>query len=75
MWQRLDHFLQTLLPIAEENGIKLVAHPDDPPLPEMRGTARLFYNTQEYEKLMTLSRSPSNGFEFCMGTDSGNARQ
>ena len=68
MWQRLDHFLQTLLPIAEENGIKLVAHPDDPPLPEMRGTARLFYNTQEYEKLMTLSRSPSNGFEFCMGT-------
>lgn len=68
MWQRLDHFLKTLLPIAEENGIKLVAHPDDPPLPEMRGTARLFYNTQEYEKLMTLSSSPSNGFEFCMGT-------
>lgn len=68
MWQRLDHFLQTLLPIAEENGIKLVAHPDDPPLREMRGTARLFYNTQEYEKLMMLSRSPSNGFEFCMGT-------
>ena len=68
MWQRLDHFLQTLLPIAEENGIKLVAHPDDPPLPEMRGTARLFYNTTEYAKLMELSKSPSNGFEFCMGT-------
>lgn len=68
MWQRLDYFLQTLLPIAEENGIKLVAHPDDPPLPEMRGTARLFYNTQEYEKLLKLSNNPSNGFEFCMGT-------
>lgn len=68
MWQRLDYFLQAMLPIAEENGVKLVAHPDDPPLPEMRGTARLFYNTQEYEKLMTLSSSPSNGFEFCMGT-------
>jgi mannonate dehydratase len=68
MWQRLDYFLQTLLPVAEENGVKLVAHPDDPPLPEMRGTARLFYTAQEYEKLMTLSNSPSNGFEFCMGT-------
>lgn len=68
MWERLDFFLKTLLPIAEENGVKLVAHPDDPPVPEMRNTARLFYNTDEYEKLLTLSNSPSNGFEFCMGT-------
>ena len=68
MWERLNYFLKTLLPIAEENGVKLVAHPDDPPLPEMRGTARLFYNTTEYEKLLTVSDSPSNGFEFCMGT-------
>ena len=68
MWQRLDHFLKTLLPVAEENGVRLVAHPDDPPVPEMRGTARLFYNTAEYEKLLSLSASPANGFEFCMGT-------
>lgn len=68
MWQRLDHFLKTLLPVAEENGVRLVAHPDDPPVPEMRGTARLFYNPAEYEKLLSLSASPANGFEFCMGT-------
>ncbi len=68
MWQRLDHFLSTMLPIAEENNVKLVAHPDDPPLPELRGTARLFYNPQEYEKLLTLHSSPANGFEFCLGT-------
>jgi mannonate dehydratase len=68
IWQRLDHFLKIMLPVAEESGVKLVAHPDDPPLPEMRGTARLFYNTDEYEKLLSLNSSPSNGFEFCMGT-------
>jgi mannonate dehydratase len=68
MWERLDFFLKALLPIAEENGVKLVAHPDDPPLPEMRNTARLFYNTDEYEKLLDLSDSPANGFEFCIGT-------
>ena len=68
MWERLDYFLKKMLPIAEENGVRLVAHPDDPPLPEMRGTARLFYNTSEYEKLLTLNNSPANGFEFCMGT-------
>lgn len=68
MWERLRWFLQELLPVAEENGVRLVAHPDDPPLPEMRNTARLFHNFTEYERLLSLSDSPSNGFEFCMGT-------
>jgi mannonate dehydratase len=68
MWQRLKYFLDQILPVAEEAGVKLVAHPDDPPLPNLRGTARLFYNTEEYERLLAIHSSPSNGFEFCMGT-------
>jgi mannonate dehydratase len=68
MWERLQWFLAELLPIAEECGVRLVAHPDDPPLPEMRGTARLFHNFEAYERLLAVSDSPANGFEFCMGT-------
>jgi mannonate dehydratase len=68
MWSRLQYFLDELLPVAEENNVKLVAHPDDPPLPSLRGTGRLFYTPSEYEKLLSLSDSPANGFEFCMGT-------
>lgn len=68
MWQRLSHFLDTLLPIAEENNVKLVAHPDDPPLPQLRNTARLFYSHEQYEKLLKVNESPANGFEFCLGT-------
>jgi mannonate dehydratase len=68
MWERLRWFLQEMLPVAEECGVRLVAHPDDPPLPEMRGTARLFHSFTEYERLLALSSSPANGFEFCMGT-------
>jgi len=67
IWQRLQWFLDEMLPVAEECGVRLVAHPDDPPLPEMRGTARLFYSHTEYERLLALSPSPANGFEFCMG--------
>ncbi len=68
MWQRLQYFLDRILPVAEENNVKLVAHPDDPPLPELRRTARLFYTHTEYEKLLQVNPSPANGFEFCMGT-------
>lgn len=68
MWERLSNFLNIMLPIAEENGVKLVAHPDDPPLPIMRQTARLFYTHERYERLLSISDSPSNGFEFCLGT-------
>lgn len=68
MWERLHWFLGEILPVAEECGVKMVAHPDDPPLPELRGTARLFHSFEEYEKLLSVSASPANGFEFCMGT-------
>ena len=68
MWERLNYFLNELLPVAEENNVKLTAHPDDPPLEKMRGVAKLFYSPQEYEKLIEVHDSPSNGFEFCMGT-------
>lgn len=68
MWERLRWFLGEILPVAEECGVKMVAHPDDPPLPELRGTARLFHSFEEYEKLLSVSASQANGFEFCMGT-------
>ena len=68
MWLRLKYFLDNILPVAEEAGVRLVAHPDDPPLATMRGTARLFYTPEEYEQLLTIHSSPANGFEFCLGT-------
>jgi mannonate dehydratase len=68
MWERLAFFLTEMMPVAEENNIKLIAHPDDPPLKSMRGIAKLFYTPAEYERLIDLYDSPSNGFEFCMGT-------
>jgi mannonate dehydratase len=68
IWQRLKYFLEVITPVAEENNVRLAAHPDDPPLPELRQTARLFYTPKEYEKLLDINKSQSNGFEFCMGT-------
>jgi mannonate dehydratase len=68
LWRRLDEFLGEVLPVAEEAGVKLAAHPDDPPMPIMRRQPRLVYQPQFYQKLLDLHRSPANQLEFCLGS-------
>lgn len=68
LWQRLKDFLDALLPAAEEAGVTLAAHPDDPPLPTIRAQPRLVYQPQLYQKLIALNPSPRNALEFCVGT-------
>lgn len=68
LWQRLQDFLEALLPVAEEAGVTLAAHPDDPPVPVLRGQPRLVYQPALYQRLLDLKPSPRNGLEFCVGT-------
>lgn len=68
LWQRLAYFLTELLPVAEEAGVKLAAHPDDPPVPTLRQTPRLVYQPEMYQRLLEIADSPSNCLEFCLGT-------
>jgi mannonate dehydratase len=68
MWSRLEYFLGELVPVAEEAGVRLAAHPDDPPLPTLRGVARLIHQPQHYQQLLDLAPSPANALEFCVGT-------
>ena len=68
LWQRLEGFLEAVIPVAEEAGVTLAAHPDDPPLPSIRGQPRLVYQPRLYQKLLDLKPSPCNALEFCVGT-------
>jgi mannonate dehydratase len=68
LWQRLAEFLDAALPVAERAGVKLAAHPDDPPLPTMRGQPRLVYQPQLFQRLLDLHPSQANTLEFCIGT-------
>jgi len=56
------------VPVAEEAGVVLAAHPDDPPLPTLRGQPRLVYQPQLYQRLLDRRPSPANALEFCIGT-------
>ena len=68
LWQRLKDFLDALVPVAEEAGVTLAAHPDDPPLPTIRQQPRLVYQPQLYQRLIDFKPSPRNALEFCVGT-------
>ncbi len=68
LWQRLEWFLKELVPVAEAAGVRLAAHPDDPPMETLRGTARLVNQPSKYERLTSIIDSPSNALEFCIGS-------
>lgn len=68
LWRRLGRFLDEVIPVAEEAGVKLAAHPDDPPLPTMRGQPRLVYQPALYQRLLNVHPSSANTLEFCLGS-------
>lgn len=68
LWSRLRRFLDEILPVAEKAGVRLALHPDDPPMPTIRGQPRLIYQPRHYQTVIELNPSPANQLEFCIGS-------
>ena len=68
LWQNLERLLSEIVPVAEKAGVLLAMHPDDPPLPELLGNARIMNSVENFERLVHLVPSPNNGICFCQGT-------
>jgi mannonate dehydratase len=68
LWRRLQGFLEEIVPVAEKAGVKLAAHPDDPPMATMRQQPRLVYQPGMYQRLIDIVPSRSNQLELCVGT-------
>jgi mannonate dehydratase len=67
IWKRFGGFLEAVIPVAEEAGVRLAIHPEDPPVGELRGTHRLAYTPERLQRVMDLVPSRSNAIEFCQG--------
>ena len=66
-WENLRYFLERVVPTAEEAGVKMAMHPDDPPLSPIRGVARIMSSVENYQRLIDLVPSPMNGIGLCQG--------
>ncbi len=67
IWDALEYFLHEVVPVAEEAGVKLGLHPDDPPRDELRGVPRIATSVENYDRVLDLYDSEHNGVTFCQG--------
>src|SRR5213078_2933300 len=67
LWDNLGYFLERVVPAAEQAGVRLAIHPDDPPWP-IFGLPRIITNARALERLVALVDSPANGVTFCTGS-------
>jgi mannonate dehydratase len=65
--ENLYAFLREIIPVAEECGVLMAIHPDDPPWP-LLGLPRVVSNKRDVEQLLGVVDSPSNGITLCTGS-------
>jgi mannonate dehydratase len=68
IWDNFTRFIREVAPVAEEAGVRIGIHPDDPPVPELGGIPRCIFSSFEgYRRALEIADSPSVGVCFCAG--------
>jgi mannonate dehydratase len=68
MWDRIRYFYERIIPVADEAGVNIGAHPNDPPEKVYRGVEQVLNTAEGLKKLVDLVPSPRNGLLLCLGT-------
>ena len=69
IWENYTYFIKQVVPVAEQEGVRIGIHPDDPPVPELAGVPRcIFGNFDGYRRAMEIANSPNVGVCLCCGT-------
>jgi mannonate dehydratase len=67
LWSNLEYFLDEVVPVAEEAGVNMALHPDDPPHSPIRGVPRIVTSVDDYRRILDLHDSPRHGVTLCQG--------
>lgn len=65
LWENYAYFLKAVIPVAEEAGVTMCLHPDDPPVSELKGFPRIFNSADAFRRMLKLADSPNAGITFC----------
>jgi len=69
IWANYTYFIKQVAPVAEEAGVRIGIHPDDPPVPILAGVPRcIFASFDGYRRAMEIAASPNVGICLCCGT-------
>ena len=69
LWDNYTYFIKQIAPVAEEAGVRIGIHPDDPPVPELGGIPRHIFGTYDgYVRALEIANSPAIGVCLCCGT-------
>lgn len=67
MWANITYFLKSVVPVAEQSGVRLALHPNDPPAPISRGSEQIMGSLAGWQRLIEIVPSKSNGITFDCG--------
>ncbi len=67
LWKNLERFLKKVVPVAEECGVRMAIHPDDPPYP-IFSLPRIITSEKNIDRLLEIVNSPANSLCFCTGS-------
>jgi len=68
IWDNFEYFIKAAAPVAEEAGVYIGIHPDDPPVPELGGIPRCIFSSFEgYKRALEIADSPNVGICLCVG--------
>jgi mannonate dehydratase len=67
LWDHLGYFLKAIIPVAEDSGIRMAMHPDDPPRP-IFGLPRIVKDRDDLDRLLKIVDSKANGLTLCSGS-------
>ena len=67
LWENFEYFLRRVVPVAEEAGVRLALHPDDPPITPVFGLARIMRSVDAFQRVIDLVPSECNGITMCQG--------
>ena len=67
MWANLEYFLKAAVPVAEQHGIRLALHPDDPPVSPLFGISRILTSADNLQRALDIYPNEYNGLTFCQG--------